>query len=308
MTDVLILLAPVFLLVIMLWFGFTGCGKLLPPEPEPTPTPTPPPPPAPPPTPPAKPYNKHIEETDGFLVLWPLNETSGIKAAATSAILNLDGEYKPGATPGSDGAFILKEPGANFAPTLNGTTGYIEVPFNVQLNPATNPIRFSVELWAKPAGAIPAGEEQILVSSHHLSATGNNRGYEIALVGGAAGNATVRGRVFHVNDGATVVDVTLAAGDPLAWRHIVLTYDGPASALRVYGTVTGTPFDSTPHESAGNYSSVQAGGQGERPLRFGAGHLQAGGPEKFFAGRIDEVAFYQVVLLPGIVKQHFELF
>ena len=305
MADTLILLAPLILLAMVVLFGFTGCSSFAAaddwPKEKDKPSDTPP-------TPAAKPYNKYIEETDGFLVLWPLNETSGIKAAATSTLLNLDGEYKPGAAPGAEGAFILKEPGANFAPELNGTTGYIEVPFNVQLNPATNPIRFSVELWAKPVGTIPAGTEQILISSHHTSAGGNNRGYEIALVGAGAGNATVRGRVFHVNDGATTVDVTLASGDPLAWRHIVLTYDGPVSTLRVYATVTGTVFDTTPHENTGNYSPVQAGGAGERPLRFGAGHLQAGGPEKFFAGRIDEVAFYQAVLPAVTVEAHFKLF
>ena len=51
------------------------------------------------------------------------------------------------------------------------------------------------------------------------------------------------------------------------------------------------------HENlAVGHDQVQAGGAGERPLRFGAGHLQEGGPEKFFAGLIDEVAFYQTAL------------
>ena len=76
--------------------------------------------------------------------------------------------------------------------------------------------------------------------------------------------------------------------------------------LWLYVTVAGTVFDNTPHENTGNYSPVQAGG-GERPLRFGAGHLQPGDPEKFFAGRIDEVAFYQLVLPEVTVEEHFNL-
>ena len=301
MTDVLVLLARLMLFVIVVLFGFTGCGgeefssRDTPSEEPETP----------------EPYHKVIEATTGFLALWPMNETTGNVATATSGIAtltNIDGVYQPGATPGSEGAFFHKETGANFAPDLDGTTGYVEVPFNLQLNPEMNPPVFSVELWAKPAGAIPAGEEQILVSSHHTSATGNNRGYEIALVGTGAGNATVRGRVFDIMAGATTVDVTLASGDPVAWRHIVLTYDGPTNTLRVYATVTETAFDTTPYDATGDYSPVQAGGAGERPLRFGAGHLQTGEPEKFFAGRIDEVAFYQGVVPDVTVEAHFNLF
>jgi hypothetical protein len=299
MADILIPLAPLILLLIVVLFGFTGCHVLAEADPWPgeerRPTET------------GEPYNKVIEATTGFLALWPLNETSGTIASATSMAANVDGEYKPGATPGSEGAFFHKEPNTNFAPDLDGTSGHLEVPFNVEFNPSTSP-RFSVELWAKPAGALPTDVEQILISSHHTSAMDNHRGYEIALVGTGAGDATVRARIFHVNDGTTSVDVPLASGDPTAWRHIVLTYDGPVNMLRLYATVTGMAFDKTAHENAGNYSPVQDGGAGERPLRFGAGHLPGGDPEKFFAGRIDEVAFYQGVLPDVTVEGHFTLF
>jgi hypothetical protein len=304
MSDMLILLAPLIVLVIVVLFGFVGCGG----EPFTSRDTPPEQPPETPPTEPSEPYAKNIEATTGFLALWQLNETSGIVAVATSPILNIDGEYKPGATPGSEGAFFHKEPNVNFAPELNGTTGYIEVPFHEQLNPSTDPVRFSVELWVKPAGGIPDGEERIVISSHHTSDTGNHRGYEIALVGTGAGDATVRGRVFHINDGAAEIDVTLTSGDPSEWRHIVVTYDGPAETLTVYATVVGTIFDkAAAKQTAAKYSPVQAGG-GQRPLRFGAGHLQAGQAEKFFAGRIDEVAFYQAVLPDVTAEAHFNLF
>ena len=296
MIDALILLAPLIVLAIVVLFGFVGCGEPFtsrdtPPETERS-----------------EPYSTHIEDTDGFLALWPLNETSGVVAVATSALLNIDGEYKQGATPGSEGAFFHKEPNANFAPELNGTTGYIEVPFHELLNPSTDMVWLSVELWVKPAAEIPAGEEQILISSHHTSDAGNHRGYEIALIGTGAGHAAVRGRVFHINDGTAEAEVTLTLGDPLEWRHIVLTYDGPIETVTLYATVAGTAFDKPAAQTAvGRYSPVQAGG-GQRPLRFGAGHLQAGEPEKFFAGRIDEVAFYQVVMPAVTVEEHFNLF
>jgi hypothetical protein len=311
MIDTLLLLAPVLVLIIVVLFGFTGCGSFgsapEPPKQQDPPTQQPPPAQQPPPTTQPPPYAGSVTATTGFLALWPMNETGGNKANATSSIINVDGEYKAGAAPGAQGAFFHKEPNANFAPQLNGTTGYVEVPFNQQFNPSTNPIRFSVEVWVKPAGAIPAGVEQILISSHSTSAGGNHRGYEILLVGTGAGHATVRGQIFHTTDGITSVDITPTAGDPLDWRHVVLTYDGPVDTLRLYVTVTGTAFDKTPREATGNFSPVQAGG-GQRPLRFGAGHLQAGGPEKFFAGRLDEVAFYQAVLPDVTVEAHFKLF
>ena len=302
MSSELILLTPLLVLLIFVVFGFTGCSSFS----AAAATPAPPPPVTPPTQPPA-PYADSIKATSGFLALWPMNETSGIKAAATSSLINLDGEYKPGATPGKDGAFLHKEPNANFAPELNG--GYVEVPFSVHVNPSTDPIRFSVELWVKPAAAILPGVEQIVVSSHHTAGGGNQRGYEIALVGTGAGHATVRGRIFHINDGAKTADVILTQGDPLAWRHVVLTYDEPAKELILYATVTGTVFDKTKAAKLPSvrYSPVQAGG-GERPLRFGAGHLQAGAPEKFFLGRLDEVAFYQAVVPDVTVEDHFKRF
>ena len=241
-------------------------------------------------------YATIVAAEAGFVVHWGLNETSGTTALATPASLNVNGQYQPGATLGSPGAFNTKDP-ANRAPTLNGTTGYVEVPFNVLLNVDAG-LRFTVELWARPLGPIAVGVEQILISSHHTAGGGNQRGYEIALVGGGAGHATVRGRVFSTAVAApAIVDVTPAQGDPVAWKHIVLTYDGSGGAagkkLRLYVSVVGAAATSTQETSNAEYQPVQSGG-GQRTLRFGAGHLQAGGPEKFFAGLIDEVAFYNV--------------
>ena len=62
MIDALILLAPLILLVIVVLFGFVGCGEPF------TSRDTPPDqPPETPPTEPSEPYAKHIEATTGFL-------------------------------------------------------------------------------------------------------------------------------------------------------------------------------------------------------------------------------------------------
>lgn len=311
MTETLILLAPVLVLIIVALFGFTGCGKLLPPAAEPPPEPPTPPPPV---EPPIKKYAEAIAEMQGLVAHWPLNETAGTTAGTNPPGLNLNGTYVGAAGPGGPGAFGHKEPMANFAAALDGATGYIEVPFDVKLNEGLGP-RFSIEVWVKPAAAIAAGQEQIVISSHHTAANGNQRGYEVVLVGSGGAHATIRARVFSLQAPlVSTVDITPAQGDPLAWRHIVLTYDaggaGIGNKLELYASVTGAPANPASASAPGTapYSSVQAGGQGERPLRFGAGHLQAGGPEKFFKGLIDEVALYSRVLVKSEVDAHFNLF
>ncbi len=222
MNEGLFLLAPLVVLIIVVLFGFTGCGKLLPPPSEPTPPAGPPStPPAPQPS--AKPYAQTIGETDGLVAHWPLDETAGTTAGTNPPGLNLNGTYIGGATPGGPGAFGHKEPMMNFAANLDGATGYVEVPFSTLLNVGSNE-RFSVEVWVKPGGVIPAGEEQIIISSHHTAPNGNQRGYEIALAGNGSPHPTVRGRVFSLMAPVvSTVEVTPAQGDGSAWRHVVLT-------------------------------------------------------------------------------------
>lgn len=293
MSIELLLLTPVLVLLIFVVFGFTGCGSFG--------------------SDPSKPGGKYADIVRNMSVAhWAMNETTGTTALVHPPSLNLNAEYKPGATPGSPGALAQKEPNANFAPALDGTSGYIEAPFSPLLNLASDK-RFSVEVWVKPAAPISAGEEQIVISSHHTAPGGNQRGYEIALAGTGAAHATVRGRVFSTNAPAvSTVDVTPPQGDPLAWRHVVMTYDGSGGSvgkkLRVYVSVVGvagTVSGETPPTAQALYSPVEAG-PGARPLRFGAGHLQAGGAEKFFAGLIDEVAFYNQLLGQTDISDHFQ--
>ena len=110
----------------------------------------------------------------------------------------------------------------------------------------------------------------------------------------------MRGRVFWIDPPfVTNVDITPTQGDPLEWRHIVMTHSGSGAmgnVLGLYVSVAGVPGTTFNDEQNAEYREVQAGGNGERPLRFGAGHLPAGEPEKFFKGFIDEVAFYDGVL------------
>jgi hypothetical protein len=296
----LILLTALLVLLFFFAFGFTGCSSLAEVDPWPDGER--------PDQPEGPKYADIVKETPGFAAHWGMNETAGATEAAVDGLPNLNAVYVGGVVPGSPGAFVQKDPG-NFAASLDGATAYLEVPFSPQLN-LVNGLPFSVEVWVKPAAALPEGVEQILISSHHISAGGNHRGYEIAMIGTSGPHATVRGRVFSIDAPfVSNVDITPTDGDDVAWRHIVLTHNGGGMAgdvLKLYVSVEGVAGTLINEEPDAQYREVQAGGAGERPLRFGAGHLQEDGPEKFFAGLIDEVAFYQTALGDTDVELHFQ--
>jgi hypothetical protein len=192
----LFLLTPLLVLLIGLAFGFTGCGgedftsgdddRGEPPE--------------------GPKYSEIVKGTPGFVAHWPMNETSGATEAEVDGLPNLDAVYVGSVVPGNPSAFVQKDPG-NFAPSLDGATAYLEVPFSPLLN-LDNNLPFSVEVWVKPAAPLPDGVEQIVISSHAISMAGNNRGYQIALLGTNGPQPTVRGSLFWTNlPAATNVDV-----------------------------------------------------------------------------------------------------
>ena len=296
----LILLTASLVLLLCLAFGFTGCQYIAQADDWPDDRTDE--------TPAGPKYGEIVEATPGFAAHWPMNETTGATEAEVVGLPNLNAVYVGNVVPGNPSAFVQKDPG-NFAPSLDGTTAYLEVPFSPLLNLQAD-LPFSLEVWVKPAASLPTGEEQIVISSHNISAGGNHRGYEIALIGTGGAQPAVHGRLFWTNMPSTTdVNVTPTDGDPGAWLHIVLTFAGAGpgnNLLTLYVNVAGIGAMPTAEQTGANYQEVQAGGAGERPLRFGAGHLQEGGPEKFFEGLIDEVAFYQAALDPIEVDEHFQ--
>jgi hypothetical protein len=299
-TDTLLLLAPVILLVIVVLFGFTGCGQLLS-DSEPS---TPVVPAGPPPDP----YGPIVQTTAGILVRWGLNEpeTPPPVQAVGSGLINVNGAYHGGAKVGVPGAFHHKS-SLNLAVDFNGASAYIEMPFQQSLNPIPPNIWFSVEVWIKPrTGNVVA--PQVVVSSQHTAAGGGQRGYEIALVPNGAGTHDVRAAVYAPN--AVPPDAVVATpvgGNPQAWRHIVLTYNGMMGAQRtlaLYVNVAGTGPTPVVSMTGARYQEVPSA----TTLRFGAGHAPGGGANQFFDGVIDEVAFYQLALPAPAIYTHFQAY
>ncbi len=291
MIDTLLMVAPLVILLVIVLFAFTGCSSFAA-GPDP-----------------ADPYETVVAKTPGFTGHWRLNETGGNIAMVSGSLAPAaNGTYAvAGVKLGQPGA-LSKKDAKDFAPGLDGSQGFVEVPYDARLNP-DNALKFSVELWVKPNPGAGAAT-QVVISSHHITAAAKARGYEIALVRvpGEA-HARVRGRVYSSNV-STPSEVVVAPnqGDPDAWRHIVVTYDGTGGAtgkkLTLFVNVVGTTSPFIAEVAGSAYQNVQTD---KSTLRFGAGHQAAAGAVNFFAGSIDEVAFYNIAIAKADVEAHFKL-
>lgn len=327
MSDLLTWIGPILILLIVWVFGFAGCSSFSsapmdevpeeekpeeekPPVVVPTPDPVPPPPVVPPT------YAEVIAATPGFAALWPLNETGGNVATVIGSLNpGANGVYTVGGggpagsgyTLGANGALFGKDT-KDFAPEFNGTAAYVEVPFNGQLNPDKTVPGFSIEVWVKPNPAI-GGATQVVISSHRFEGANAQLGYEMALIRNAGQqNQQIRARVF-ANGAMSEAVVQPLQEDAVEWRHIVLIYQTPPTGsptltVRARIAGTGNAYADGPHGAS--YESVIS--TRSSSLRFGAGHAQGQGPTNFFAGRIDNVAFYNAVLDQTEIDKHFAMF
>ena len=103
--------------------------------------------------------------------------------------------------------------------------------------------------------------------------------------------------------------VTPLQGNADEWRHIVLTYEqsatvGPLVTLQARLAKSANPFKDGPHSA--KYEAVVS----TKPstLRFGAGHAAGQTAADFFAGRMDNVAFYNALLVQADIDKHFAAF
>ena len=302
MNDLLLIaLTPLIVLLILALFRFTACAEFTAAEAPPLPpTPPPPVPPAP------KSYAELIASTKGFAAHWPLDETGGNQVKMVGPLSTVC-QYEPTGTVGR----VLGKPGAfksgpSLAPEFDGTAAYVEVPFIAALNPL-NTVAFSVELWVKPNPDVGVNT-QVLISSHHF---GDKRGYEILLTKvNNQPHQRLQCRVFSGGATTSEVAIQLAAtdGDPKEWRYIVMTYQGNSSGvdgkltLQVRLTSSGGFIATNPTAAYAVVSSA-----GPATLRFGSSHKNGQAAGNFFAGQIDEVAFYNAALPQTDQDAHFDM-
>jgi glucose/arabinose dehydrogenase len=213
---------------------------------------------------------------DSPLAYWRLGESSGSTAADASGN-GRAGSYLNSPTLGAPGALSGD---SNSSVGFNGTSQYVQVPYNAALNPA----RVSVESWVYPTGG--SGAFRSVLTSRDYSASGPMaRGYTLY----AADNNTWQ---FWLGTGSAFVKLFGPAVTLNSWTHLVATYDGTTARLYVNGALAAS--------SALAYSPNAA-----RPLRIGAGRTETAA-DYFFPGRIDEVALYGTDLSAARVQAHYQ--
>jgi hypothetical protein len=166
-----------------------------------------------------------------------------------------------------------------------------------------------VELWVKP-NVTSVAAEQVLVSSRRIDSATADQGYEIRLVRDPSQtNHEIHARLFANGQANSENKILPLTGDPAAWRHIVFVYEekvGQGWTITLHVRLAGEPngYQDGPHVV--KYQNVTSANPGT--LRFGAGHATGQNPDRFFAGRIDNVAFYNAALQQGDIDSHFNMF
>jgi hypothetical protein len=223
-------------------------------------------------TPSASSYSSRVVG-DGPVSYWKLRETSG--TVAPDSVGSHPGTYAGGFTQKAPGA-LSGDPGV----LLNGTTGFVSVPYSAALNPAL----WTAEAWIYTT-AFNASDSMSVINSRWT--TGSlKRGYDMGLAF-ATGCPYVT-----IGDGSTYHDVIAPTPPSLnAWHHEVATYDGTSVRLYLDGQLVAGP-------TAYGYSP-----QTTTPLAIGSMNTGANG--QFFSGEIAHAAVYNKALTASQVASHF---
>jgi Concanavalin A-like lectin/glucanases superfamily len=223
-------------------------------------------------------YHDTLQAGHHLMAYWRLGESTG---DAVDEVNNHNGKYLgSGVTRGVPG---LIDGDQDKAASFDGANGYVEVPFNPDLNPAPY---FSVEAWVKLTGR--HNTFRSIVTSRDVAGgkrfgfmlyAGDNEHWQ-AWVG--AGNAwrSVLGETVRYNER----------------QHVMMTYDG---TLRLYvdyiDNTTDTKFKLvTPYLP-----------NASKPLRIGAGATELATPQFYFPGVIDEVSVHDFPYDKNEVAMHY---
>ena len=209
---------------------------------------------------------------------WRLGEASGTTATDASAN-NRGGTYTGGFTLGATGP--LTHDSANKAVTLNGTTGYVDVPGSGSGLHVGNGTIFTVEAWVKSNST---SNPWIVAEG---STSSNNPVDGIGLIGGTTSTA----RFFVRDTSGTTASVTGAKTiNDNNWHFVVGVRNGSNFALYVDGQADGT--------TTGTLGSIS-----ENTTDIGV--LKRASLGGFLNGSVDEAAYYQSVLSAATIAQQY---
>ncbi len=192
--------------------------------------------------------------------------------------------------------------GSQTAPSFDGFSGKVEVPFNEALNPT---YEFTIEAWVKPS-CIDGYNTSWYRAAVRTGGTKSGGGYQIQF---DAGNSTAPGvfkftlwngssslEVFNANL-STTTGYTILATNNGPWAHLVGTWSAADGIGRIYVNgieLTNRTFAYTPNTNA--------------VLRIGAGDTDPSDPwgQSFDPGPISQVAVYDHQLSPAQIEAHYE--
>lgn len=304
----------VVILPIVLLLGFAGCGldtvgTKLPDDPPPKPAdpPAQPPPPVVTEPPPGTevpvvqpdPNRYHRLVTEGpteLIAYWKLEDTAVNAACADSGPPPLNAGIYRGGVAIADGVLRHGPGPLDNATAFDGSTGFVNVAYDTVMNPVSN-TNFSLEAWILPTAA---GGRQVVAGSYRVNAASAiDRGFVLEVIGGP----TPRVRARTAPSGSAEAPL---AGGVGGWHHVVMTYEGAATRLRLYvnGALRAT-------DAAAAYVANRQSAPTDvvTPCRIGAGQREPFDPASpaalFFSGRIDQVALYRGALSANAIADHF---
>ena len=223
--------------------------------------------PAPFATPSQPPYSDVVSFTSGLTNYWRLGETSG--TVAKDAQGTADGTYVNGVTLGSAGA-VGNDP--NTSATFSGTNQRLTLP----ALPTT--VDFTIEGWTYLTNA----------SSSNNTLYGANLDVRLLARPGASGSTAAYAGVW-LNGSEYVLQPAATASNVNTWVHWVLTRQGSTLSLYRNAVLIGQRSD-LPATATANISGAIGAQQGTA---------------YFLAGRIDEVAIYNVALSTTSITGHY---
>jgi hypothetical protein len=219
-----------------------------------------------------------LDAQNGMAITTAGNLTSVYKAADSSGNGNV-GTYI-GCTLGQPGALS----DGNYSAKFNGVDDYVTVSDSVSLSPTA---QVTAEAWVNPASFVTTAVNGIVCKDVGGTAS-TNPPYCLQL------DST--GHVQWIMNSAPDVFHSIQAPAALtlnAWSYVVGTYDGATMRLYINGV------------QVASQSTVFTIDDTTGSLRIGRQKISAGAGQRFWNGKIDEVAIYNTALTAAEVAAHY---
>ena len=236
----------------------------------------------------ATPYQHAINTHPNCISHWSLGETSGTTAVDSKD--GNDGTYTGGVTLGQPG---LTAEDNTTAVLFDGSSGYVSVPFNANLNPPSFTVAALVKI---PSGS--GGDFHAVVSCRDIGPEGEPFGY--ILYAGPTG-VPEEPDVWQAWVGTGEVGPWAVVQGPMVgaigMHFVAMTYDQTTLNLYV------NPVELTEPVSLDTTFAPNT----SKELRIGAGRNETATepPLYFWPGVIDEVAIYDAALDLATLQKHF---